>query len=55
MKRILMTDETYDELIIMLADLEIFLLSDGESTKELERVRSVIKRAESVNDALSGK
>jgi len=53
MKRILMTDDTYNKLILMLADLEIFLLVDGKSTGELERVRSVVKNAESVNEVPS--
>jgi len=55
MKRILMTDDTYNKLILMLAELEVFLLLEGESTSELERVRSVIKSAEPINEVLLDK
>ena len=55
MKRILMTDETHGSLVAALADLEILLIMQGESTEEVNRLRAVIKNAEAVNEIPAGK
>lgn len=48
MKRLLISEETHRRLIYALADLEIHLIIDGESTDEVKQLLAAVKEAQDV-------